>query len=323
LLESFRFDNELKGLLEQLDLLRNYEKRKQSLNEAITYIESLLTDSPFKEHPSQLFQHGLKLNYEQNQYSLLFYELEKMVFAVNHAPSKRIVNMKLIGWIYRLSFMKKQQKRMHQLGLNTTRIKENKTLHDFTKSLEQYKSGVRLLMLLEERDSFKKQMTEIKGMKESELKSRISKLIEEKVLNDILLLKCADEERKISLTDNDIDDLKQILTEKNAFYGSNDKFAHLTKFFPVILCTNQSVPSSIPIDFSFDLVIIDEASQCIIPASLPAVKRARRLLVVGDDNQLEPVVDLSAVWDELLMEEHLLKTDNNENSIYKYSFRVS
>ncbi|RLK58940.1 caspase, EACC1-associated type [Actinokineospora cianjurensis] len=39
----------------------------------------------------------------------------------------------------------------------------------------------------------------------------------------------------------------------------------------------------------FDLVIIDEASQCLVPHSLPLLFRARRALIIGDPMQLPPV----------------------------------
>lgn len=43
----------------------------------------------------------------------------------------------------------------------------------------------------------------------------------------------------------------------------------------------------------FDLVIIDEAAQCTIPAILPMLFRAKRALIIGDPRQLEPVIPLS------------------------------
>lgn len=43
----------------------------------------------------------------------------------------------------------------------------------------------------------------------------------------------------------------------------------------------------------FDLVIIDEAAQCTIPAILPMLFRAKRALIIGDPRQLEPVITLS------------------------------
>ena len=47
----------------------------------------------------------------------------------------------------------------------------------------------------------------------------------------------------------------------------------------------------------FDLVIVDEASQCSLAAVLPLAYRAKRLAVVGDPYQLNPIISLS---DELL-----------------------
>jgi len=43
---------------------------------------------------------------------------------------------------------------------------------------------------------------------------------------------------------------------------------------------------------SFDLAVIDEASQCSLAYILPIAYRARRIAVVGDPNQLPPVVTL-------------------------------
>jgi hypothetical protein len=40
----------------------------------------------------------------------------------------------------------------------------------------------------------------------------------------------------------------------------------------------------------FDLLVVDEASQCTLPAILPLAFRAKQVVVVGDPNQLPPVV---------------------------------
>ncbi|MEU6155921.1 AAA domain-containing protein [Actinosynnema sp. NPDC047251] len=43
----------------------------------------------------------------------------------------------------------------------------------------------------------------------------------------------------------------------------------------------------------FDLVIVDEASQCLIPHVLPLLYRAKRALIIGDPMQLPPVQQLA------------------------------
>ena len=61
-------------------------------------------------------------------------------------------------------------------------------------------------------------------------------------------------------------------------------------------CTALSMQRSFRLERGlFDLVIIDEASQCSLATALPLAYRAKRLAVIGDPNQLTPVITLSDV----------------------------
>lgn len=53
----------------------------------------------------------------------------------------------------------------------------------------------------------------------------------------------------------------------------------------------------------FDLVIVDEASQCATPQVLPLLFRARRALIIGDPMQLQPVVTLKPKQEALVRRE--------------------
>ena len=58
-------------------------------------------------------------------------------------------------------------------------------------------------------------------------------------------------------------------------------------------CTALTANSNFPLKAGlFDLVIIDEASQCSLAAVLPLAYRAKRLAIVGDPFQLNPIVSL-------------------------------
>ncbi|WP_432565504.1 AAA domain-containing protein [Kineococcus sp. SYSU DK003] len=58
-------------------------------------------------------------------------------------------------------------------------------------------------------------------------------------------------------------------------------------------CTALSVAPNFPLEAAgFDVLVVDEASQCTLAAVLPLAYRARRIVVVGDPNQLTPVVTL-------------------------------
>ena len=65
-------------------------------------------------------------------------------------------------------------------------------------------------------------------------------------------------------------------------------------------CTELTADSNFPLESGlFDLVIVDEAKQCSLAGVLPLAYRAKRLAVVGDPCQLNPIVSLS---DGLLQE---------------------
>ena len=58
-------------------------------------------------------------------------------------------------------------------------------------------------------------------------------------------------------------------------------------------CTALTADSNFPLESGlFDLVIVDEASQCSLAAVLPLAYRAKRLAVVGDPCQLNPIVSI-------------------------------
>lgn len=65
------------------------------------------------------------------------------------------------------------------------------------------------------------------------------------------------------------------------------KQANILKVFPVWLANLSELNSVLPLERDlFDLVIIDEATQCDVATALPALYRAKRSVVVGDPNQL-------------------------------------
>lgn len=69
-----------------------------------------------------------------------------------------------------------------------------------------------------------------------------------------------------------------------------EKIEYTTLFaaFPIWLASLNSLHRVLPLNREmFDLVIIDEATQCNISSCLPALYRAKRVLIVGDTKQLK------------------------------------
>lgn len=75
--------------------------------------------------------------------------------------------------------------------------------------------------------------------------------------------------------------------------------------FPIWVVRKQTVPFLLPCtEQSFDLVIIDEATQCRVDDALSLMYRAKKLLVVGDDKQT--VLQKDSVIDDYLFKDHEL-----------------
>lgn len=72
----------------------------------------------------------------------------------------------------------------------------------------------------------------------------------------------------------------------------------LLRHFPLWAVTNLSVAGRLPLQPAlFDLVVIDEASQCDIASALPLLARARHAVIVGDPAQLEHASRLGIAWE--------------------------
>ncbi|QNL22147.1 DUF4011 domain-containing protein [Hyphobacterium sp. CCMP332] len=65
-------------------------------------------------------------------------------------------------------------------------------------------------------------------------------------------------------------------------------FEELFNLIPCWMASPESVSAMFPIEEIFDLVIFDEASQCFSEQGIPAVYRARQVVILGDNKQLQP-----------------------------------
>ena len=64
-------------------------------------------------------------------------------------------------------------------------------------------------------------------------------------------------------------------------------FTQILKTFPIWMCKLSDIFEALPLEKNlFDLVVIDEASQCDLASIMPALQRAKKVMVVGDPHQL-------------------------------------
>lgn len=103
------------------------------------------------------------------------------------------------------------------------------------------------------------------------------------------------------------------------YLAQTENIRKLQKIFPVILTTCISAHQLGEPEQMFDMVVIDEASQCNTAVSLVPVLRGRHLMLVGDPQQLRPVILLDPNINEKLKKKYGISEEYDycANSIYK------
>lgn len=124
------------------------------------------------------------------------------------------------------------------------------------------------------------------------------------------------------------EDLRKILFEA----GENDQLQTFSKYlsktenikklqrvFPIMITTCISAHKLGAPEVMFDMVIVDEASQCNTAVSLVPIIRGEQLMLVGDPQQLNPVILLDPLVNQRLRKKYNVSDeyDYRENSIYK------
>jgi hypothetical protein len=115
---------------------------------------------------------------------------------------------------------------------------------------------------------------------------------------------------------NDADKAAQ---ELNKYIADSDNVRKLQRVFPVIITTCISAHRIGSPEPLFDMTIMDEASQCNTAMSLVPIIRGETLMLVGDPQQLNPVILLDDFTNRRLMKEYNVPQEYNYrlNSIYK------
>lgn len=128
-----------------------------------------------------------------------------------------------------------------------------------------------------------------------------------KVSQDILLLKSRERtynEVEYNRLNNRVTyrELHHQVTKKRRIWPIrrviSDYHEELFQLLPCWLTSPESASAIFPMEQIFDLVIFDEASQCFSERGLPAMYRAKQIVVAGDDKQLKPNDLYRVRWDE-------------------------
>jgi hypothetical protein len=105
--------------------------------------------------------------------------------------------------------------------------------------------------------------------------------------------------------------------EQDRIFGELD-FRALLGAFPIWAVTNQHAAELLPLQHEmFDIVVIDEASQCDVASALPLLYRAKRSVVCGDPKQLRHLSFLREDRQAALASQHGLSPSQRSQWNYR------
>ncbi len=209
--------------------------------------------------------------------------------------------------------------------------------------LKDRKDAIRQVMDYQRRNEVSMQMlpfqTDLQGRQLSQVEQRISQAGE------------VTEKEAIALVDSDYEQLRQYLYFTSARYikrlgdkqnkelyniifyeneetrvdsftkylSKTENVKKLQKIFPIIITTCISAHKLGEPTPTFDMVVMDEASQCNTAVSLVPIIRGNNLMLVGDPQQLNPVILLDEVVNQKLREKYNVAAEYDycKNSVYK------
>lgn len=115
------------------------------------------------------------------------------------------------------------------------------------------------------------------------------------------------------------EDIEASLKAFSEYLLKTENVKKLQKIFPIIITTCISAHRLGEPERIFNMTIMDEASQCNTAVSLVPIIRGENLMLVGDPQQLNPVILLDDFTNERLKKQYKVadEYDYRKNSIYK------
>ena len=106
--------------------------------------------------------------------------------------------------------------------------------------------------------------------------------------------------------------------ELRKFLHNPENLEIFKDIYPVIITTNLSATYLGEGKELFDIVMMDEAGQCNVANALLPISKAKQIMLVGDPQQLKPVIVLDPVINKKLKDKYKIPEDYDyiDNSIY-------
>ena len=222
----------------------------------------------------------------------------------------------------------KNQRLIKLLNIQERRIDIEDCLENsekLIKSFENKNSGM-IKIIKEKIDQLRSDLNNLHEVTNEEVVSLFEPLVGNHQLSQFLYFKSLQYIYKLQKQKTKYAELKEICfiedddtraMEFNKWLKNDENMKKLTDVFPVIFSTNISTKRLGTSNFMFDIVIMDEAGQCNAATALIPIAKAESLLLVGDPNQLKPVIILEDSMNEMLKDKYNVpeRYDYKRNSI--------
>lgn len=118
------------------------------------------------------------------------------------------------------------------------------------------------------------------------------------------------------------------IPEMSQIHGFVETTKDFLETFNITAITSLSIKNAFPLtEKLFDIVVIDEASQCDIASALPLILRAKQLVVIGDPMQLKHISNVQSYEEKYII--RTLGIDTNlcldyvNESLFDYCYNLS
>lgn len=237
------------------------------------------------------------------------------------------------GWkVYESTLLRNKEDKIHRTQQLTDLLKK----HEEILNLREQKEAIQSLMKVNQHLTFQ---TDLQGRQLAAVERRLEQIGEITDEEALSLLEDDEQEFKKYLNFTSIKYLKRLGEPKyeelrkilemekekekvEAFHTYLSRPENVKSFlhiFPIVATTCISSYKIGSPEAYFDMVVMDEASQCNLALSLIPVIRGRNLMLVGDPQQLNPVILLDEKDNEILKKRYRVaqEYDYRKNSIYK------
>lgn len=241
-------------------------------------------------------------------------------YSTNKTPKEELLNK------IKVSTNEQNSKLIELLNIQEKRVDIENCLESSKKLIKSFNSNSsKVIDIVKEKvEQLKNDLKELPEITNEEITSLFIPLNENYHLSQFLFFKSLQYISKlkkpryselIGICNIEDDDTRA--TEFNKWTQNDSNMKKLSEIFPVIFSTNISSRRLGTPNYMFDLVVMDEAGQCNVATALLPIAKANSVLLVGDPNQLRPVIILEDQINKELMDKYNVpeKYDYKINSI--------